>query len=121
MKQLYIPDRKQWRNWLAKNHDKVKDGVWLVFYKKKTNKPSLEYEQAVEEALCFGWIDSIIKKIDDKKYRTIVVEPDLKDAGIFMQKGAVLIWLTDDKHHIPVKMKSKIAVGSITAKLRERK
>jgi uncharacterized protein YdeI (YjbR/CyaY-like superfamily) len=68
MKQLYIPDRKQWRSWLAKNHNKVRDGIWLVFYKKKTNKPSLEYGQAVEEALCYGWIDSIIKKIDDEKY-----------------------------------------------------
>ena len=68
MKQLYIPDRNRWREWLGKNHDKEENGIWLVFYKKKTNKPTLEYEHAVEEALCFGWIDSIIKKIDDAKY-----------------------------------------------------
>jgi uncharacterized protein YdeI (YjbR/CyaY-like superfamily) len=68
MKQLYIPDRSKWRHWLMKNHDKEKNGIWLVFYKKKANKPSLEYEHAVEEAICFGWVDSIIKKIDEAKY-----------------------------------------------------
>ncbi|MBN2182791.1 MAG: YdeI/OmpD-associated family protein [Sedimentisphaerales bacterium] len=68
MKQLYIPDRSRWRHWLAKNHDKEKNGIWLVFYKKETKKPNLEYEHAVEEAICFGWIDSIIKKIDESKY-----------------------------------------------------
>jgi uncharacterized protein YdeI (YjbR/CyaY-like superfamily) len=68
MKQLYIPDRDHWREWLAKNHCKEEKGIWLIFYKKSTNQPALEYEQAVEEALCFGWIDSIIKKINDEKY-----------------------------------------------------
>ncbi len=68
MKQLYFPNRSQWRKWLTKNHDKEEKGIWLVFYKKGANKPTLEYEQAVEEAICFGWIDSIIKKIDEAKY-----------------------------------------------------
>lgn len=56
-------------------------------------------------------------KIDGKKYETVIVEPDLQDSGLFMQKGKVLIWLTDDKHHIPVKMRSEIPVGSIVAEL----
>jgi len=56
-------------------------------------------------------------KINGKKYGTIVVEPDLQDAGIFKQKGRVLIWMTDDEYHIPVKMQSEIAVGSIVAEL----
>jgi uncharacterized protein YdeI (YjbR/CyaY-like superfamily) len=68
MKQLYIPDRSKWRDWLAENHDKQEKGIWLVFYKKCTDKPTLEYEEAIEEALSFGWIDSIIKKIDEEKY-----------------------------------------------------
>ena len=68
MKQLYIPDRSRWRHWLVKNHDREQRGIWLIFYKKNTNRPTLEYEQAVEEAICFGWIDSIIKKIDERKY-----------------------------------------------------
>ena len=67
MKQVYVKNRDEWREWLSQNHDK-NNGIWLVFYKKHTGKPSLEYDETVEEALCFGWIDSIIKKIDDDKY-----------------------------------------------------
>jgi len=67
MKQVYVKTRNEWREWLNQNHDKS-SGIWLVFYKKQTGKPTLEYDDAVEEALCFGWIDSIIKKIDDEKY-----------------------------------------------------
>lgn len=59
--------RKQWRDWLAKNHAD-KDEVWLVFYKKHTGKPTLSYNDSVEEALCFGWIDGIRKRIDDERY-----------------------------------------------------
>src|SRR5688572_1281048 len=68
MNRLYLPTRTQWRRWLAENHDRVKDGVWLVFYKKETGRPSLEYEDSIEEALCFGWVDSIIKNIDAATY-----------------------------------------------------
>jgi uncharacterized protein YdeI (YjbR/CyaY-like superfamily) len=67
IRQLYVADRGQWRDWLSKNHA-AEAGIWLIFYKKETSKPSIEYEAAVEEALCFGWIDSIIKKIDAEKY-----------------------------------------------------
>jgi len=67
MKQLYLKTRTAWRKWLARNHDK-QSGVWLVFYKKHTGQPTLDYEAAVEEALCFGWIDSIIKKLDEQRY-----------------------------------------------------
>lgn len=67
MKSLYFKTPKEWRNWLEANHDKESE-IWLIFYKKHTGKPSLDYESAVEEALCFGWIDSIIKKIDESTY-----------------------------------------------------
>jgi uncharacterized protein YdeI (YjbR/CyaY-like superfamily) len=67
MKKLYVTNREQWRNWLREHHG-GEGGVWLVFYKKETRKPTIGYEDAVEEALCFGWIDSIIKKIDETKY-----------------------------------------------------
>ena len=67
MKQLYVTNRNKWRQWLSKNHA-TETGIWLVFYKKETSKPTIAYEAAVEEALCFGWIDSIIKKIDAEKY-----------------------------------------------------
>lgn len=59
--------RKEWREWLTKNHDKTTE-IWLVYYKKHTGKPTIKYEEAVEEALCFGWIDGIEKRIDEERY-----------------------------------------------------
>lgn len=67
MKQLYITNRDIWREWLSRHHA-TETELWLIFYKNKTGKPTISYEDAVEEALCFGWIDSIIKKIDTTKY-----------------------------------------------------
>ncbi len=64
---LYVTSRDDWRAWLRRNHDTKKE-VWLIYYKKQTGKPSIPYDDSVEEALCFGWIDSIIKKIDDEKF-----------------------------------------------------
>ena len=61
---LYITKRKDWRDWLKK-HYKTETEIWLVYPKKATGEPRIEYNDAVEEALCFGWIDSIIKKLDD--------------------------------------------------------
>jgi uncharacterized protein YdeI (YjbR/CyaY-like superfamily) len=65
--QLYITDRKAWRKWLEKNHA-VKKEIRLLFYKKQTGKTSLPYEDAVEEALCFGWIDSLVNRVDAESY-----------------------------------------------------
>jgi uncharacterized protein YdeI (YjbR/CyaY-like superfamily) len=58
--------RAQWRQWLAQNYTR-KAGIWLISYKKDTGKPRFEYEEAVEEALCFGWIDSKPNKLDDER------------------------------------------------------
>lgn len=66
-KTLYVTNREDWRAWLEENHETEKE-VWLIFYKKHTGRPRLPYEDAVEEALCFGWIDSIVQRIDDEKY-----------------------------------------------------
>jgi len=65
--EYYASNRGDWRNWLNKNHDKAGE-VWLVYYKKHTGKPSITYTESVEEALCFGWIDGIKKRIDAEKY-----------------------------------------------------
>ena len=62
-KLLYVTDRWEWRDWLEKHYKSEKD-VWLVYFKKHTGKPRIPYNDAVEEALCFGWIDSIAKSID---------------------------------------------------------
>lgn len=64
---LYCRDREEWRSWLQKNHHSEK-AVWLVIYKKHTKKQSITYNDAVEEAICFGWIDGQIKRIDDERF-----------------------------------------------------
>jgi len=60
-------NQKEWRNWLEKNHQE-EDFVWLIFYKKSSKTPNLSWSEAVDEALCFGWIDSVKKTIDDERY-----------------------------------------------------
>ena len=65
-KTFYAKDRARWRKWLEANHEKA-DEIWLVTFKKHTGKPSVPYDHAVEEALCFGWIDSIVKRLDDDR------------------------------------------------------
>ena len=65
---VYAKDRKEWRKWLKKNHKSV-NPIWLVYNKKGSGEPTVTYNEAVEEALCFGWIDSVINRIDEKKYK----------------------------------------------------
>jgi uncharacterized protein YdeI (YjbR/CyaY-like superfamily) len=60
---LYITDRTKWRDWLEKYFD-TENEIWLVFPKKSSGKPRISYNDAVEEALCFGWIDSTVKSLD---------------------------------------------------------
>lgn len=64
---LQVRDRQQWRTWLRKHHASS-SGVWLAFYKDHTGMKSIPYEDSVREALCFGWIDSLIKRLDEDRY-----------------------------------------------------
>lgn len=67
--ELFYPKTKQhWRKWLSKNH-LVKDAVWVVFYNKKSIKPTISWSDAVDEALCFGWIDSKAETIDIESHK----------------------------------------------------
>lgn len=66
-KTAYATNRAEWRAWLEKHHATEKE-IWLVYYKKGAGKPSATYMESLEEALCFGWIDSLIQKIDEEKY-----------------------------------------------------
>ena len=66
-KTLYVTSREEWRVWLTTHHQSETE-VWLIFYKKHSGQPRISYDHAVEEALCFGWIDSIVKRIDDEKF-----------------------------------------------------
>ena len=64
---LHFKTRKEWRAWLAKHHT-AGPGIWFVYYKGHTGQKSIPYEDMVREALCFGWIDSLIRRIDDDRY-----------------------------------------------------
>jgi uncharacterized protein YdeI (YjbR/CyaY-like superfamily) len=66
---LYVTNRDEFRKWLIPNH-KVKKEIWLIQYKKATKKPSINYVEAVEEAICFGWIDGFEKGMDAERYAT---------------------------------------------------
>jgi uncharacterized protein YdeI (YjbR/CyaY-like superfamily) len=66
-KTLYVTSREAWRAWLTKHYESETE-VWLIYYKKHSGQPRISYDHAVEEALCFGWIDSIVKTIDDEKF-----------------------------------------------------
>ncbi len=65
-KTFYAPDRKAWRDWLKEHYQDEKE-IWLVYYRKQTGEPRIAYNDAVEEALCFGWIDSTVKHLDEER------------------------------------------------------
>lgn len=67
IKTFYARNQNAWRNWLLKNHQK-ESAVWLIIYRKDSQTPSIYYPEAVDEALCFGWIDSKPNKRDDESY-----------------------------------------------------
>lgn len=66
-KTLYVTERKDWRLWLKENYNKEKE-IWLIYYRKSSNKPRISYNDAVEEALCYGWIDGILKRVDEESF-----------------------------------------------------
>jgi uncharacterized protein YdeI (YjbR/CyaY-like superfamily) len=67
MQTLELNSIQEWRTWLAQSHNCVSE-IWLVYYKKDTDLPTLKYKESLDEALCYGWVDSIIKKIDEQRY-----------------------------------------------------
>jgi uncharacterized protein YdeI (YjbR/CyaY-like superfamily) len=91
--------RSAWRAWLEKNHA-ASTGVWLVYAKKHTGLPSLTYDDAVEEALCFGWIDSKINPIDDAFYMQV-----------FTPRKRASAWSPSNK----IRVERLLAAGLMTA------
>jgi len=67
---FFAISRQQWRQWLEQNYLTCL-GIWLIYYKVKSGKPSVQYSEAVKEALCFGWIDSKVKSIDAERYMQV--------------------------------------------------
>jgi uncharacterized protein YdeI (YjbR/CyaY-like superfamily) len=67
LKTLDAPTTAHWRRWLTAHHNSESE-IWLIFYKRHTGRPTIEYDDAVDEALCFGWIDSLIRRLDADRY-----------------------------------------------------
>jgi len=67
LKTLDVSTRQAWRKWLERHHASERE-IWLVFHKKHTSKKSIALSDAIDEALCFGWVDSLIKRLDDNRY-----------------------------------------------------
>jgi len=100
LKTLYAKDRKAWRHWLQKHHTN-EPGVWLIYYKKSSGKSRVAYDDAVEEALCFGWIDSIMKPIDEDKFMQK-----------FTPRKAKSVWSALNKKRIEKLMKQKLITSA---------
>jgi uncharacterized protein YdeI (YjbR/CyaY-like superfamily) len=107
--ELYVKTREEWRKWLEENHTTV-HGIWLIYYKKPSGKPRIPYDEAVEEALCFGWIDGKIKRVNEDYYmqwfsprrpvsrwselnmskvRNLIKEGRMKPAGLLAYEAAI--------------------------------
>lgn len=82
----HFRSRSEFRKWLEKNHDKQKE-LWILFYKVHTKKKSIRYAEAVEESLCFGWIDGIVKRIDDEKHAQRYTPRNPKSIWSKLNKG----------------------------------
>ena len=85
---FYAPNRAEWRQWLQTNH-KTSNGVWLIYYKKNSGKTRVPYDEAVEEALCFGWIDSTLNPIDDLCYMQLYMPRKDKSGWSKLNKDRV--------------------------------
>lgn len=103
-KTIHPKNRKQWRQWLEKNHSSS-PGVWFTYYKKETGKPRVSYAEAVEEALCFGWIDSLPRKLDDE--RTMLKFTPRKPKSVWSQLNKTRVEiLINDKLMMPAGLAS---------------
>jgi uncharacterized protein YdeI (YjbR/CyaY-like superfamily) len=67
LKTLHVTGRQEWRAWLEAHHDSETE-IWLVFYKQHTGRPGIAFQDALDEALCFGWIDVLVRRLDDERY-----------------------------------------------------
>lgn len=81
----------EWRDWLAKHHDSVSE-VWLIFYKQHAGVSSIKHKDALDEALCYGWIDSLVKRLDDRRYAIKFTprRPDSRWSDVNRQRYAEL-------------------------------
>jgi len=124
--QVSAASSKEWRRWLEKNHT-TETEVWLVYYKKHTGRPSVTYIESVKEALCFGWIDGIKKRIDGERYMhrftprkadskwsptNIALAKELIESGAMTEAGLVAFRKrkTYDERFLQAKQQAKLAL-----------
>lgn len=88
LKDFHPLSRQEWREWLAANYDKC-EGIWFIYFKKVTGKSRVTYDEAVEEALCFGWIDSIPRKFDDERSKLLFTPRKRKSVWSKLNKERV--------------------------------
>jgi len=88
MEKIYAKNRKEWRKWLEKNHKTVTE-IYLIYYKISSGKDSITWEESVEEALCFGWIDGIRKKVNEEQYTIRFCERKPKSIWSLINKNKV--------------------------------
>ncbi|MBQ4915474.1 YdeI/OmpD-associated family protein [Maribacter sp. MMG018] len=91
----YPKNQTDWRNWLKKNH-RLKQSVWLIFYKSSTKVASISWSDAVDEALCFGWIDSTKKTIDNERYMQYFSKRKSNSIWSKVNKGKVEYLISKD-------------------------
>ncbi len=87
---FYPTNRQEWREWLTENH-RSKQSIWLICYKKKANIPTISWSEAVEEALCFGWIDSTRNTVNDEKFVQLFSKRKAKSTWSKVNKEKVLL------------------------------
>ncbi|MGB1269274.1 MAG: YdeI/OmpD-associated family protein [Flavobacteriaceae bacterium] len=98
--ELYFKTADDWRNWLSQNYESS-NGVYLILYKVSSDKPSMRWEEAVRVALCYGWIDSTVKKLDDERRRQL-----------FTPRNSKSVWSKLNKAHIEELIASKLMHAS---------
>ncbi len=107
---LEVRNRQAWRKWL-KGHFDSDSEIWLVFYKRHRGVPSIGYDDAVEEALCFGWIDSLVRRLDEARY-----------ARKFTPRKAASKWSTSNRRrYADLEARGLLAAPGDSAKREETK
>lgn len=97
-KEFYFKNREEWRAWLTENHQNS-EGINLIFYRVESSMESMRWEEAVQEALCFGWIDSTVRKLDDKRRKQYFCPRKPKSVWSKLNKTYIEALIAEDKMH----------------------
>lgn len=91
IKTLDVRSRARWRAWLHKHHTSVAE-IWLVFHKQHTRRPTIDRDASIEEALCFGWVDSLVRRLDAERYAVKFTprKPDSRWSSLNKRRYAAL-------------------------------